>query len=570
MNGFKVSNSLSVELLQFADDTIFLCDGGDKSIWCLKAILRSFELASGLKVNFSKSNVIGFNVEERILEGISQFLACRVGKDSFKFLGIPVGANPRRVATWQPVIDVIKARLNSWKSRQLSIGGRVTLINSVLASLPLYLFSFYKAPRKIIDEITKLQRRFLWGGDEESKKMAWVRWNTLCTPKDKGGLGIKNLEAFNIALLTKWRWRLLVEEGSQLWSKLLVARYGINGRWPRASEYTRGWGKLSIWWRDLCILGEGSSLEEGWSDGLIKLKLGRGNLVKFWTDSWLGRDPIAALFPRLFDSCCEQNAVVEDMGLWTDNGWKWTVNMTSVLQQTEQQQLDYLLEMLLPVTPKCDISDTWSWTLDPAKGFTVKRSYEWLIGVFAGDNEQFSDSLINACKKLWRNDAPSKITIFAWRVLHNRIATREALFRRGVIHSQHEKGCVFCFLEDETVSHLFLNCHIIKNIWQLVFSWLGEPYCDEDDVTTHFMEFGKMIKGKRQKRVKHLIWLAVIWNIWMARNRVVFKGEVLSIPSLLLGIKDTAWCWFKARKGKNCQAGWAEWYNSPLGVISTL
>lgn len=95
-----------------------------------------------------------------------------MGAVPFKFLGIPIGANPRRSSTWKPITDSIKARLNSWKSRQLSIGGRVTLIKSELASLPLYLFSFYRAPKKVIEKITKQQRRFLWVGDEETKKMA--------------------------------------------------------------------------------------------------------------------------------------------------------------------------------------------------------------------------------------------------------------------------------------------------------------------------------------------------------------------------------------------------------------
>lgn len=181
LTGFKVNNFLSFSMLQFADDTIFFCDGKRKSIWCLKAIFRSFEMVSGLKVNFAKNNIMGFNIQERVLRGISHFLACNIGTVPFKFLGVLVGANPRRISTWQPVIDNIKARLNSWKSRQLSIGGRVTLINSILLSLPLYLFSFFKAPKKVLDEIVKLQRRFLWGGNGDIKKMAWVNWNLVCS-----------------------------------------------------------------------------------------------------------------------------------------------------------------------------------------------------------------------------------------------------------------------------------------------------------------------------------------------------------------------------------------------------
>lgn len=66
-------------------------------------------MASGLNVNFAKSNVMGLNIEERALRGISHFVACTVGLIPFKFLGISVGANPRRATTWQPIIDSIKA-----------------------------------------------------------------------------------------------------------------------------------------------------------------------------------------------------------------------------------------------------------------------------------------------------------------------------------------------------------------------------------------------------------------------------------------------------------------------------
>lgn len=43
--------------------------------------------------------------------------------------------------------------------------------------------------------------------------------------KNKGGLGIQNLEVFNIALMSKWRWRLLNDE-EFMWRKILISRYG--------------------------------------------------------------------------------------------------------------------------------------------------------------------------------------------------------------------------------------------------------------------------------------------------------------------------------------------------------
>lgn len=80
--GFLVNENLSISLLQFADDKMIVCDGGESKMWCLKAILRSFELASGLKINFAKSNVLGVNIEDRVQLGASVFLACSIKKNS--------------------------------------------------------------------------------------------------------------------------------------------------------------------------------------------------------------------------------------------------------------------------------------------------------------------------------------------------------------------------------------------------------------------------------------------------------------------------------------------------------
>lgn len=65
------------------------------------------------------------------------------------------------------------------------------------------------------------------------------------------------------------------------------------------------------------------------------------------------------------------------------------------------------------------------------------------------------------------------------------------------------------------------------------------------------MEFGGQVKGKSQRGVKHLIWIAVMWNLSRARDKVVFKGEAVFVISTVMSIKYVAWGWFVARKGRN-------------------
>jgi hypothetical protein len=119
-------------------------------------VLRSFEIVSGLKVNFNKSKLYGINLDDSFLRASSLFLHCEVDSIPFRFLGIPVGVNPRRKATWSSIIESMKKRLGAWNGRNLSIGGRVTLINSVLSSLPLYFFSFFKTPVCVLKEMVSI------------------------------------------------------------------------------------------------------------------------------------------------------------------------------------------------------------------------------------------------------------------------------------------------------------------------------------------------------------------------------------------------------------------------------
>lgn len=104
----------------------------------------------------------------------------------FKYMGLPIGANPRSMSTWQPVLDSMGKELSSWKRRHLSLGGRITLINSILNSLPTYYLSFLKIVKQVLVKMVKIQRNFLWGGRGRRRKIVWVKWDVVCKPKKEG------------------------------------------------------------------------------------------------------------------------------------------------------------------------------------------------------------------------------------------------------------------------------------------------------------------------------------------------------------------------------------------------
>ncbi|GKV43650.1 hypothetical protein SLEP1_g50914 [Rubroshorea leprosula] len=195
--GVLIGNGeVMVTLLQFADDTIFFREASEDNIRVIKCIMRTFELASGLKINYGKSQIVGIEVEEGWIEKMEYKLCCKVGEFPMKYLGIPIGANHRKLAMWQPLVDSFKRKLASWKG--------------------------------ILKSIDKIHRSFLWGGEGVVKIINWVSWERVCKQKEHGGLGVRDLRKFNLALMGKW-WGRLATNGEGLWKKVIVGKYGGEG-----------------------------------------------------------------------------------------------------------------------------------------------------------------------------------------------------------------------------------------------------------------------------------------------------------------------------------------------------
>jgi hypothetical protein len=200
---------------------------------------------------------MGINVDNHFLEMASTFLNCIRGCIPFKYLGLPVGANPRRMATWEPMVEKIRRKLNSWGKKHISFGGRLVLINSVLNSIPIFYLSILKMPVQVRKKVVGIQRDFLWGGVNGRKKLSWVKWKVVCKDKKKGGLGVRDLDLMNVSLLSKWRWRLLNRNEVPLWKEVLVAKYGrhIENNVNLSSEVFPYFE--SLWWKDICRLEVG-------------------------------------------------------------------------------------------------------------------------------------------------------------------------------------------------------------------------------------------------------------------------------------------------------------------------
>ena len=130
--------------LQYADDTILFVENNVEVAKKLKTILTCFEQVSGMRINYSKSELVPINLCEDDVNALKSIFGCSIGTFPIKYLGIPLHHDKLRREDIQPIVDKILKRIADWRGKLLSYGAKVTLIRYCLASIPVYLLSFFK------------------------------------------------------------------------------------------------------------------------------------------------------------------------------------------------------------------------------------------------------------------------------------------------------------------------------------------------------------------------------------------------------------------------------------------
>ena len=277
-------------------------------------ILDVFVMMSGFSLIYSKSCLISWNsTDHDWARDIARSVGCLHSSPPFTYLGFPLGDYMNRCSAWKPVIEKIQNRLASWKAKILSRAGRLTLIKSVLNTLPVYLMSMFKMSKSIALKIVKLQRRFFWSGSNGEKMGGpMIKWSDIELPKEMGGLGVGNIMHKNLILLFKWWWRFS-ESNNTLWKRILQSVHEIEG--VKASSETFSKAKGGTWSQLLSNDTDTSKIRAIIEEGMI-VRVGNGDSVHFWHDNWCEAGILKGTFPRLFAISLQKNLLVSQMGVW--------------------------------------------------------------------------------------------------------------------------------------------------------------------------------------------------------------------------------------------------------------
>ncbi|KAL2252986.1 UNVERIFIED_CONTAM: hypothetical protein Sindi_0093300 [Sesamum indicum] len=210
-------------------------------------------------------------------------LLCKADLDSIRVF--KEGLDWLTISDCQPLISKIDARINGWEGISLSYAGRVQIIKSVLSALSLYWASAFILPKKVINEIEKRLRTFLWKGTTSSG-YAKVAWKDVCRPMDEGGLGFKDISTLNRALMSKKLCNVIQCDRTSIWVQWLYQdRLRERSIWT-IREHGGSWG-----WRKILRL-------RPFLRAIVDYQIGNGDRFFVWQDPWHHLGPLIERFPQ--------------------------------------------------------------------------------------------------------------------------------------------------------------------------------------------------------------------------------------------------------------------------------
>ena len=195
---------LKVSHLFFADDNLLFCQASVKDCQTVLDILARNEQASGQQINRGKTQLFfSTSTEQHIRNRISDLLGVLAVSQYEKYLGLPSFVGQAKKQGFSYIRERVWSKIKGWKEKLLSNAGREVLIKLVLQAVPTFTIGCFKLPKSLCKDIASLICKFWWGYKGEARKIHWVAWNKLCLPKSQGGLGSRDIENFNLALLGK-------------------------------------------------------------------------------------------------------------------------------------------------------------------------------------------------------------------------------------------------------------------------------------------------------------------------------------------------------------------------------
>lgn len=409
-------------------------------------------------------------------------------------MGAPLIHQRSSRQSYQFILDRVNQRLSNWKTNCLSMAGRVTLTRAIIQAMPSYVMQSAFLPRALCDEIDKKCRNFVWGDTESQRHVHLASWDSICTPRKFGGLGLRSARNINTAFMMKIGWNLCVRKDA-MWVRILRSKYkcGTNSI-PRVQTSKPG----SNMWRGIC---------RNWN--LVKenlaWRIGDGNFVNSWIDPWV---PNVRNLEELSNSPLSPNEVVESVNKFVTASGQWNWNR---FRNRIPYQIVDRIRIILPPSEVAG-NDSLAWNDSADGSFTTAQAYKSLL-----DPTLLINSDIFPC--IWRMQCPERMRMFLWKTAHGILMTTNVR-RRGFSISDL---CPICQHEPETPLHMFRDCGNAWLVWKHVKAEVFLHFFDEV-LFDKWLQNNLKTKKRSELGMWDIVFVTVLDRIWWACNEHIFKS----------------------------------------------
>ncbi|GAU41378.1 hypothetical protein TSUD_398150 [Trifolium subterraneum] len=428
-----------------------------------------------------------------------------------------VGRSKKTIFSY--IKDRIWKRINSWRGRALSKAGKEIMIKSVLQAIPSYVMSMFILPASLIDDTEKMINAFWWRSgstnNNNTKGIHWLAWERLACPKAYGGLGFRNFEAFNKAMVAKQVWNI-VQNPNSLVAKLIKARY-----FSRSSLFEAPLGyNPSFAWRSRCQARQILSLGCRW-------RIGSGDNICVMHDPWL-RGSANRWVPSPQPAGVYQLSVRD---LLHENYKAW--NIVKVRNLFSRDVAEKILETPLVSSIR---EDKVVWEEEINGCYSVKSGYKLAMRYLIGSDKYH---VMGNWNGIWKAQVPHKARHLLWRLCRGCLPTRSRLLERRV---ECTLNCPVCDEEIEDELHIFFRCAVARDSWSA--AGLSSVLHNVTYQQTNAMDRIFAVCGNESSDTVGRVAM-LLWCIWQNRNDKLCNDNV-QMPRQI---------------GRHAFDAWNDWYS---------
>ena len=537
---------------QYADDIDITCKNTKQNISEIHKTLADFAKCTGLKDNYDKTTLYCIGKYNEAIP-IEYTKGMKVVTSSINVLGVNITADLEKLLreNYDPLYEKCKAILNSWKSRQLSLYGKIITINTLVASQFVYKMNVLPSiSDQFIKKMEKLCEEFIWNGRRPK-----IPLKKLQNTKELGGLNLVNLRTKDNSLKVVWikylqnepflaemvYQALSSELREKIWdcniSQLDVKKCFTNGFWKDV---------LNAW--SLYNFDENLEIKNDqilWYNTLIRIN----NMPVFWKKPFeSGLLKVSQLYKN--SNFIEQDEATQRYQLSVlqynalkcsiPKNWK-NINVNEVISVSKHENF---CKMIKPTS-------FYYKTMIQQPDLMYNTYIRWIFRLKIDIKYQ---EFLKLFRNIYRITNHSKLRSIQIRIFHLSLVLNSHLKQWGI---KETENCTFCDEGVETIEHLFFYCKYAQTIISKVKDIVDilQKFTEEPCITIQSMLFNTVHKSPG-----HLInFIILAFKSYMYTQRCL--GNTPSLQAFKKFIINCKNCkLYNAKKNKNCKIFYKKWY----------